>query len=88
VVGPVGSLGRAASAQPADARAGENRTRLACRAGTARILDDDDPFPRLATLCAALRPMRRLAAAILRFSVRLLDTEPVTVRIDLDPAGR
>ena len=32
--------------------------------------------------------MRRLAAAILRFSVRLLDTEPVTVRIDLDPAGR
>jgi hypothetical protein len=58
------------------------------RAGTARNLDGDDPFARLGTLCAALRPMRRLAAAILRFWVRLLDTERVTVRIDLDPVGR
>jgi RNA polymerase sigma-70 factor (ECF subfamily) len=60
----------------------------AWRAGTARVLDDDDPFARLDMLAAALGPMRRLDAAILRFFVRVLDTEPVTVRIDLEPPGR
>jgi RNA polymerase sigma-70 factor, ECF subfamily len=58
------------------------------RAGTAQILDDDDPFARLDTLAAALGPMRRLDAAILRCFVRLLDSQPVTVRIDLEPPGR
>jgi deazaflavin-dependent oxidoreductase (nitroreductase family) len=58
------------------------------RAGTAQILDDDDPFARLDTVASALGRVRRLDAAIFRFFVRLLGTRPVTVRIDLDPPGR
>jgi hypothetical protein len=36
-------------------------------------------------LASALGRMRRLDAAIFRSFVRWLGTEPVTVRIDLDP---
>jgi len=54
------------------------------RAGTAHILDDDDPFARLETVASALGAMRRLDAAIFRSFVRWLGTEPVTLRIDLD----
>jgi deazaflavin-dependent oxidoreductase (nitroreductase family) len=55
------------------------------RAGSAHILDDDDPFARLDAAASALGPMRRLDAAIFRVFVRRLGTQPVTVRIDLDP---
>jgi RNA polymerase sigma-70 factor (ECF subfamily) len=55
------------------------------RSGTAHILPGDDPDARLEMVVAALGPMRRLDAAIFRFFVRLLGTQPVTVRIDLDP---
>jgi RNA polymerase sigma-70 factor, ECF subfamily len=54
------------------------------RAGTARILPDDDAFARLEQVASALGRMRRLDAAIFRAFVRWLGTEPVTVRIDLD----
>jgi RNA polymerase sigma-70 factor, ECF subfamily len=54
------------------------------RAGTAHILEDDDAFARLETVASALGRMRRLDAAIFRSFVRWLDTQPVTVRIDLD----
>jgi deazaflavin-dependent oxidoreductase (nitroreductase family) len=56
------------------------------RAGSAQILPDDDPYTRLDLVASALGRMRRVDAAILRFFVRRLDTEPVTVRIDLDPS--
>jgi deazaflavin-dependent oxidoreductase (nitroreductase family) len=56
------------------------------RAGTAQILPEDDPYTRLDLVGSALGRMRRVDAAILRFFVRRLDTEPVTVRIDLDPS--
>jgi RNA polymerase sigma-70 factor (ECF subfamily) len=55
------------------------------RAGSAQILPDDDAYARLDTVASALGRMRRLDAAIFRFFVRRLGTEPVTVRIDLDP---
>jgi deazaflavin-dependent oxidoreductase (nitroreductase family) len=55
------------------------------RAGTAQILPHDDPVARLEMLASALGRMRRLDAAIFRSFVRWLGTEPVTVRIDLDP---
>jgi RNA polymerase sigma factor (sigma-70 family) len=58
------------------------------RAGTARILDDDDPFARLESVASALGAMRRLDAAVFRFFVRRLGTRPVIVRIDLDPLLR
>jgi deazaflavin-dependent oxidoreductase (nitroreductase family) len=58
------------------------------RAGSAKILDDDDPFARLDAVASALGPMRRLDAAIFRFFVRRLGTQPVTVRIDLEPLRR
>jgi deazaflavin-dependent oxidoreductase (nitroreductase family) len=55
------------------------------RAGRAHILLYDDPYARLEQLASILGRMRRLDAAILRAFVRWLETEPVTVRIDLDP---
>jgi RNA polymerase sigma-70 factor, ECF subfamily len=55
------------------------------RAGRAQILPDDNPYMRLDLVASALGRMRRVDAAILRFFVRRLGTEPVTVRIDLDP---
>ncbi len=55
------------------------------RAGSAQILPDDDPYARLDTVASALGRMRRLDAAIFRFFVRRLGTDPVTLRIDLDP---
>jgi RNA polymerase sigma-70 factor, ECF subfamily len=55
------------------------------RAGTAQILAEDDALARLDMVASALGRMRRLDAAIFRSFVRLLGTQPVTVRIDLDP---
>jgi deazaflavin-dependent oxidoreductase (nitroreductase family) len=57
------------------------------RSGTAHILPDDDPYARLETIASALGRMRRVDAAIFRSFVRWLRTEPVTVRVDLDPPG-
>jgi deazaflavin-dependent oxidoreductase (nitroreductase family) len=57
------------------------------RAGTAHVLSDDDARARLELVASALGTMRRLDAAIFRSFVRWLGTEPVTVRIDLDPAS-
>jgi deazaflavin-dependent oxidoreductase (nitroreductase family) len=57
------------------------------RAGSAHIATDDDPYTRLEMLSSALGRLRRLDAAIFRSFVRWLGTEPVTVRIDLDPAS-
>jgi deazaflavin-dependent oxidoreductase (nitroreductase family) len=47
------------------------------RDGTARALDDDDPRARL----------RRMGLRLNTLVVRLMGTELLTVRIDLDPAG-
>jgi deazaflavin-dependent oxidoreductase (nitroreductase family) len=57
------------------------------QAGTAQILPEDDAMARLDTVATALGRMRRLDAAIFRSFVRLLDTHPVTIRIDLDPSA-
>jgi deazaflavin-dependent oxidoreductase (nitroreductase family) len=54
------------------------------RAGTARILVEDDAMARLDMVASALGRMRRLDAAIFRSFVRVLGTRPVTVRVDLD----
>jgi deazaflavin-dependent oxidoreductase (nitroreductase family) len=55
------------------------------RAGSAHVLPDDDAYARLELVASALGPMRRLDAVIFRSFVRWLGTEPVTVRIDVDP---
>jgi deazaflavin-dependent oxidoreductase (nitroreductase family) len=55
------------------------------RAGSAHIVPDDDPYARLEQVASALGRMRRMDAAIFRSFVRWLGTEPVTLRIDLDP---
>jgi RNA polymerase sigma-70 factor, ECF subfamily len=55
------------------------------RTGSAHIVPDDDPSARLELVASALGRMRRVDAAIFRFFVRRLGSEPVTVRIDLDP---
>ena len=51
------------------------RVRGAWRTGTARVLEEDDPRARLRRL-GGLNP----------WIVRLAGTEPLTVRVDLDPA--
>jgi deazaflavin-dependent oxidoreductase (nitroreductase family) len=53
------------------------------RAGTAHVLPDDDPRRRLAAIARA-RPLARFSLA----AVRLMQTDLLTVRIDLDPAQR
>jgi deazaflavin-dependent oxidoreductase (nitroreductase family) len=50
--------------------------------GTAHILDDDDPGERQRALSAG-KPRRRLCLS----ASAALATDPVTVRIDLDPEG-
>jgi deazaflavin-dependent oxidoreductase (nitroreductase family) len=57
------------------------------RAGSAHVLADDDAAARLELVASALGRMRRLDASIFRSFVHWLGTEPVTVRIDLDPAS-
>jgi deazaflavin-dependent oxidoreductase (nitroreductase family) len=57
------------------------------RAGSARVLPDDDPYARLELVASALGTMRRVDAAIFRSFVRWLGTEPVTLRIDLERPG-
>jgi deazaflavin-dependent oxidoreductase (nitroreductase family) len=47
------------------------------RGGTARVLDDDDWRER----------QRRMPGRLNSAVVRAMGTEPVTVRVDLDPAG-
>jgi deazaflavin-dependent oxidoreductase (nitroreductase family) len=55
------------------------------RVGTAHVLPDEDPDARLELVASALGRMRRLDAAIFCSFVRWLGTQPVTVRVDLDP---
>jgi deazaflavin-dependent oxidoreductase (nitroreductase family) len=62
--------------------------RLRWRTGIAHVLADDDPYARQRWLIGRSHPLRALNAMI----VRVLGTEPVTIRIDLDeeapePAG-
>jgi len=47
------------------------------RAGTAHVLDEDDPHARL----------RRMGLRLNALVVRLMGTDLLTVRIDLDPPG-
>ncbi len=51
------------------------------RTGTAHLIDDDDPRQRLRYI-ASRRPRSRMNAA----TVRLMGTELLTIRVDLDPA--
>jgi deazaflavin-dependent oxidoreductase (nitroreductase family) len=55
------------------------RLRSGWRTGTAQVLDDDDPRERQRMLSRG-HPMRRLNA----FVVRVLGTEHLTIRIELD----
>jgi deazaflavin-dependent oxidoreductase (nitroreductase family) len=57
------------------------RTGKGWRAGTAHILPDDDPRERLRYI-TSLHPITRINTA----TVRLMHTDLLTVRIDLDPA--
>lgn len=57
------------------------RTGLGWRTGTAHLLPDDDPHERLRHI-ARIRPITRINTA----TVRLMQTDLLTVRIDLDPA--
>lgn len=57
------------------------RTGLGWRTGSAHVLPDDDPRERLRHI-VSLRPITRMNTA----TVRLLQTDLMTVRIDLDPA--
>jgi deazaflavin-dependent oxidoreductase (nitroreductase family) len=52
--------------------------------GTARLLPEDDWSTRLDRIGAALGLTRRLDARPLRWFIRVLQTRPITVRIDLD----
>lgn len=54
--------------------------RLRWRTGTAHVLVADDPFRRQRMLIGWTHPLRALNAMV----VRVLGTDPVTVRIDLD----
>jgi 2-alkyl-3-oxoalkanoate reductase len=52
--------------------------------GTAHLEPDDDWSRRLDLIGEALGPARRLDARLLRWFIRVLQTRPVTLRIDLD----
>lgn len=56
--------------------------RMVWRTGTAHILLDDDPARRQRLLVGWRHPLRALNAVM----VNVLAVDPVTVRIDLDPA--
>jgi deazaflavin-dependent oxidoreductase (nitroreductase family) len=58
------------------------RTGLGWRFGTATILPDDDPRERLRQI-ASLRRVAGLNTA----TVRAMQTDLLTLRVDLDPAG-
>ena len=62
------------------ARAIRDGWRLRWRTGIAHVLADDDPYARQRWLIGRRHPLRALNAMI----VRVLGTEPVTIRIDLD----
>ena len=53
------------------------------RTGTAHLMQDDDPRQRLSYI-ASQRPRSRMNAA----TVRLMGTELLTIRVDLDPPER
>lgn len=57
------------------------RTGLGWRSGTAHVVPDDDPRARLRHI-ASLRPITRINTA----TVRLMQTDLLTVRIELDSA--
>jgi deazaflavin-dependent oxidoreductase (nitroreductase family) len=54
--------------------------RTTWRAGTAHILDDDDPGERLRIVGQA-----NLARKVCVYTTQAMNTSPLTVRIDLDP---
>lgn len=54
------------------------------RVGTATVLPDDDMDARLHQILSHHGRLRKIDAALLRSSVKMLATTPVTVRIDLD----
>jgi deazaflavin-dependent oxidoreductase (nitroreductase family) len=58
------------------------RTRRGWRSGTAAILPDDDPRERLGYI-NSLHPITRVNTA----TVRLMETDLLTVRVELDPAS-
>jgi deazaflavin-dependent oxidoreductase (nitroreductase family) len=51
--------------------------------GRAYILDDDDPHARARWMADTLGPWHKAD----RLAARLLGTQPLTIRIDLEPAG-
>lgn len=55
--------------------------------GTATVMPDDDPDERLAFILRHHGWLRRLDAKALETSIRLVDSSPGVVRIDLDPAS-
>lgn len=58
------------------------------RSGTAQVLPDDDPAARLAAIVDRQGGrIRRSDAHLLERLIDFYDTTPVTVRIDLEPAG-
>jgi deazaflavin-dependent oxidoreductase (nitroreductase family) len=52
-------------------------------AGRAHILDDDDPLARARWMADTLGPWHKADS----FAARLLGTQPLTIRIDLEPPG-
>jgi hypothetical protein len=52
-------------------------------AGRAHILDDDDPLVRARWMADSLGPLHKADS----FAARLLGTQPLTIRIDLEPTG-
>lgn len=54
------------------------------RTGTATVLPDDDPDQRLSDILRHYGWLRRLDAKALDSAIRLLDSTPCVIRIDLD----
>jgi F420H(2)-dependent quinone reductase len=52
-------------------------------AGRAHILDDDDPLARARWMADTLGPLHKADS----LAARLLSTQPLTIRIDLEPTG-
>jgi deazaflavin-dependent oxidoreductase (nitroreductase family) len=52
-------------------------------AGRAQILDDDDPLARAQWMANTLGPLHKADS----LAARLLSTQPLTIRVDLEPPG-
>jgi len=57
------------------------------RTGSATLLPDEDPDQRLSYILRHYGWLRRLDAKALNSSIRLLDSTPCVIRIDLDADG-